>query len=91
MGLKKDNVYYDIHQCDHVLDCLHLDVERSRHLNIYLSWGLDGGNYLLVDGGVLALTVTIKLLALLTYQLGNRGNPRNTIHAMGYVLRDYVP
>ena len=26
-----------------------------------------------VDGGVIALTVTIKLLAHLTYQLGNRG------------------
>ena len=74
-----------------MLDCLHLDVGRSRPLNICLLWGLDGGNYLLVDGGVLALTVTIKLLAPLTYQLGNRGNSRNTIHAMGYVLRDYVP
>ena len=48
-----------------MLDCLHIDVERSRPLNICLSWGLDGQNYLLVDGGVLALTMTIKLLALL--------------------------
>ena len=53
-----------------MLDFLHLDVKVSLPLNIYISWGLDGGNYLLVDGGVLAVTVTIKLLALLTYQLG---------------------
>ena len=50
--------------------------------NICFLWGLDVGNYLLVDGGMLALTVTIKLLALLTYELGNRGNSQNTIHAM---------
>ena len=53
-----------------MLDFLDLDVERSRPLSICLSWGLDGGNYLLVDEGVLALIVTIKLLVLLTYQLG---------------------
>ena len=57
-------------------------------LSIFASWGLDGGNYLLVDGGVLALTLTIKLLALLTYQLGNRGNSQNTVQAMGYVMQD---
>ena len=73
-----------------MLDFQHLDVERSRPLNICLSWGLDGGNYLLVDGGMPALTVIIKLLAPLTYQLGNRGNSWNTIHVMAYVLRDYV-
>ena len=56
-----------------MLDFLYLDVGRSRPLNICLLWGLDGGNYLLVDGGVIALTVTIKLLPHLTYQLGNRG------------------
>ena len=60
-------------------------------LNICLLWGLDEGVYLLVDGGKITLTVTIKSLSFLTYQLGNRLNSRNTIHAMGYVLRDYVP
>ena len=56
-----------------MLDYLHLDVGSCAPLNIYLLWGLDGGNYLLVDGGVIALTVTINMLAHLTYQLGNRG------------------
>ena len=41
-------------------------------LNIRLLWGLDEGDYLLVDGGMLTLTVTIKLLAPLTYQLGRQ-------------------
>ena len=48
-----------------MLDCLHLDVGRSRPLNIFLLWGLAGGNYLLVDGRMVALTVTIKLVVIL--------------------------
>ena len=62
-----------------------IDVGRSRPLNINLFWGPYGGNYLLVDGGVIALTVTIKLLTLLMYQLGNRGELINIVHAMGEI------
>ena len=68
-----------------MLDCLHLDAGRSRPLNICLLWGLDGGNYLLVDEGVIALTVTIKLLAHLTINLGIEENSLNTVHAMGEI------
>ena len=68
-----------------MLDCLHLDARRSRPLNICLLWGLDGGNYLLVDGGVIALTVTIKLFSLFTYKLGNRGELTKIVHAMGEI------
>ena len=75
-----------------MLDCLHLDVGRSRPLNICLLWGLDEGNYLLVDGRMIALTVTIKLVVILYVSIrGIKENSLSHVHAMGNPLTAEIP
>ena len=48
--------------------------------------GLDGGDYLLVEGGLIALMVTIKLVVILYISIrGIKENSLSHVHAMGEI------